>query len=229
MLSWEVLVVGCGREFFYVSHKALKYIYNASSHCFKWIILNLSDYSEHYNSRSCMILTTNSRILMVEPKGSTSLITKSALWKRSWDTFFFPVALQSLKDLGRLTYMRFLELFRHMVGLLGRVISPSQGPYLHRTTQHKKTQTNIHALSGIRTHDPRKQPAKNHASDRTATVTGMSYSYPSHILTNPHKFPNAEVVSRHLLNFPNAYFSRGFPTKLLYAFLVSPHTPIETT
>jgi hypothetical protein len=52
---------------------------------------------------------------------------------------FFPVALQSLKDLGRLTYRRFLELFRHMVGLLGRVISPSQSLYLQRTTQHRKT------------------------------------------------------------------------------------------
>jgi hypothetical protein len=81
----------------------------------------------------------------------------------------FSVALQSLKDLGRLTYRRFLELFRQMVGLLGRVISPSQGLYLHRTTQHRKTRTNIHALSGIRTHDPSNQPAKTHASDRTAT------------------------------------------------------------
>jgi hypothetical protein len=67
---------------------------------------------------------------------------------------FFSVALQSLKDLGRLTYWRLLELFRHMVGLLGRVISPSQDLYLHRTTQHRKTRTNIQALSGIRTHDP---------------------------------------------------------------------------
>jgi hypothetical protein len=83
-----------------------------------------------------------------------------------------PVALQSLKDLGRLTYRRFLELSRHMVGLLGRVIRPSQGLYLHSTTQHRKTRTNIHGLSGIRTHDPSKQPAKTHASDRTATVTG---------------------------------------------------------
>jgi hypothetical protein len=83
-----------------------------------------------------------------------------------------PVALQSLKDLGRLTYRRFLELFRHMVGLRGRVISPSQGLYLHRITQHRMTRTNIHALSGIRTHDPSNQPAKTHASDRTATVTG---------------------------------------------------------
>jgi predicted component of type VI protein secretion system len=85
---------------------------------------------------------------------------------------FFSVALQTLKDLGRLTYRRFLDLFRHMVGLLGRVISPSQGLYLHRTTQHRETRKNIHALSGIRTHDPSNQPAKTHASDRTATVTG---------------------------------------------------------
>jgi hypothetical protein len=34
-------------------------------------------------------------------------------------------------------------------------------------------QTNIHALSGIRTHDPSNQPTKTHASDRTATVTGI--------------------------------------------------------
>jgi hypothetical protein len=33
--------------------------------------------------------------------------------------------------------------------------------------------TNIHALSGIRTHNPSNQPAKTHTSDRTATVTGM--------------------------------------------------------
>jgi hypothetical protein len=65
---------------------------------------------------------------------------------------------------------RFLELFRHMAGLLGRVISPSQGLYLHRTTQHRNTRTNIHALSGIRTHELSNQTAKTHASDRTATV-----------------------------------------------------------
>jgi hypothetical protein len=88
--------------------------------------------------------------------------------------FFSPVSLQSLKDLGRLTYRQFLELFRHMVGLLGRVMSPSQGLYLHRTTQHRKTRTNIHALSGIRTHDPSNQPAKTLASDRTAAVTCLS-------------------------------------------------------
>jgi hypothetical protein len=85
---------------------------------------------------------------------------------------FFSCGSTVLQDPDRLTYRRFLELFRHTVGLLGRVISPSQGLYLHRTTQHWKTRTNIHALSGIRTHNPSNQPAKTQASDRTAGVTG---------------------------------------------------------
>jgi hypothetical protein len=53
--------------------------------------------------------------------------------------------------------------FRQLLGLLGRGVSPSQGLYLHRTTQHRKTRTNIHALSGIRTHD---------SSIQAATVIG---------------------------------------------------------
>jgi hypothetical protein len=76
-------------------------------------------------------------------------ITFSTLFEDDIHYDFFSVALQSLKDLGRLTYKRFLKLFRHMVGLPGRVVSPSQGLYLHRTTPHRKTRTNIHALRGI--------------------------------------------------------------------------------
>jgi hypothetical protein len=39
-------------------------------------------------------------------------------------------------------------------GLLGRGISLSRGRYLH-TEEHKQNKrTNIHAVSGIRTHDP---------------------------------------------------------------------------
>jgi hypothetical protein len=94
------------------------------------------------------------------------------------------MVLQSFLDLGRLTYRRFLELFRQMVGLLGRVISPSQGLYLHTTTQHRKTRTNTHALSGIRTYDPSNQPAKTHASDSTATVTGIYHLLHSYISTS---------------------------------------------
>jgi hypothetical protein len=70
-----------------------------------------------------------------------------------------------------------------MVGLLGRVINSSQGLYLHRTTQHRKTWINIHTLSGIQTHDPSNQPAKTHASDCTATVTG---TFPYTTLYSPY-------------------------------------------
>jgi hypothetical protein len=48
--------------------------------------------------------------------------------------------------------------FTHLARLLGRGgggyrISPSQGLYLHRTAQHRKTRTSTHASSEIRTHD----------------------------------------------------------------------------
>jgi hypothetical protein len=38
---------------------------------------------------------------------------------------------------------QFLGSIRHLVGLLGGGISPAQGLYLHRTTQHRKTQTSM--------------------------------------------------------------------------------------
>jgi hypothetical protein len=45
---------------------------------------------------------------------------------------------------------------RHMVGLPGLVISPSQGLYLHSTAQHNvdRPRTKIHAPSGTGTRDP---------------------------------------------------------------------------
>jgi hypothetical protein len=58
--------------------------------------------------------------------------------------------------LGPDQFFSFVIFFTQKVGLLGRGISPSQGRYL-RTGQHKhriNAQKNIHALSGIRTHDP---------------------------------------------------------------------------
>jgi hypothetical protein len=52
-------------------------------------------------------------------------------------------------------FFSFVISFTQTVGLLGRVISPSQGRYLHRTTQtQNNAHMNIHALNGIRTHDP---------------------------------------------------------------------------
>jgi hypothetical protein len=47
-----------------------------------------------------------------------------------------------------------------------------KGLYLHRTTQHRNTKTNIHASSGIRTHDPSNQVAKTYALHRAAIGIG---------------------------------------------------------
>jgi hypothetical protein len=54
-------------------------------------------------------------------------------------------------SMKRFVSLQFLNL-RHSVGLLGRGISPSQGHYLTQT--QNKHKSDIHALSGIRTHDP---------------------------------------------------------------------------
>jgi hypothetical protein len=68
---------------------------------------------------------------------------------------------------------RLLKLFRHLVGLLGRGISQSQGLYQHRTTQHKNTKTDIHALSGIQSRDPSVRAIKVEAPDYAVTVTNI--------------------------------------------------------
>jgi hypothetical protein len=65
-----------------------------------------------------------------------------------------------------------MNLFRYLVKLLGQGISPSQGLYPHKTTQHRKTRTNIHALSEIRTHDPSVRAAEASALNCVATVIG---------------------------------------------------------
>jgi hypothetical protein len=56
---------------------------------------------------------------------------------------------------------QFLGSIRHFVGLLGGGISPAQGLYLHRTTQHRKTQSHIHAPSRIRSCDPNVRAAED--------------------------------------------------------------------
>jgi hypothetical protein len=65
--------------------------------------------------------------------------------------------------------------FRHLARLLGGVISPSQGLYLHRTAQRRKNKINIHALSGIWTRDPRIQAAKTHVLDCAATEIWLCF------------------------------------------------------
>jgi hypothetical protein len=64
------------------------------------------------------------------------------------------MALQPL--LGPGLFFSSIIIFTQTVGLLGRVMTPSQGRYLH-AGQHKhriNSYTYIHVLSWIRTHDP---------------------------------------------------------------------------
>jgi hypothetical protein len=73
------------------------------------------------------------------------------------------------KDLGRLT----LEV-SNLIKTRGRTPSDElsarrKGLYLHRTTQHRNTKTNINASNGIRTHDPSNQAANTYALDLAAT------------------------------------------------------------
>jgi hypothetical protein len=63
------------------------------------------------------------------------------------------MALQSLKGPWPPHTGGFLILFRHLVGLLGEWSAHRKSLCLYRSTQHRKTRTNIHALSGIRTWD----------------------------------------------------------------------------
>jgi hypothetical protein len=72
------------------------------------------------------------------------------------------------------------EIINHwyMVGLLGRVISSSEGLYLHRTTQHRKTRTNIRAFSeSVRA-------LKARTSDRTATGSASRKNYGGNICSS---------------------------------------------
>jgi len=54
-----------------------------------------------------------------------------------------------------------MNVFGQLVGLLGQEIDLTQGHYLQRTTQHRKTRTLIHASSGIQTHDPSVRAAED--------------------------------------------------------------------
>jgi hypothetical protein len=62
--------------------------------------------------------------------------------------------------------IKFRNQFLQTVELLGRVIIPSQGRYLN-TGQHKhriNAHTDIHGLSGFRTHDPSVRASEDSSS-----------------------------------------------------------------
>jgi hypothetical protein len=86
------------------------------------------------------------------------------------------VALQPF--VGPWPLLQFRNHFSQPVGLLGRVVNQSQGRYLHVGQQDRiNTYTDIHVLSGIRSHDPSVRAKTVHALDRAATVIGVHLNY----------------------------------------------------
>jgi hypothetical protein len=90
--------------------------------------------------------------------------------------------------------------FTRTVGLLGRVIRPPQGRYLH-TGQHKhriNAHTDIHAVSGSRTHDPSVRASEDssclrqcgHCDRRPESIHHNSSEVPLH---NSPKFADPKI------------------------------------
>jgi hypothetical protein len=76
--------------------------------------------------------------------------------------FFFLFLFFLTPSLRRQIFLFTFGSFRHLVGLLGRGISPAPRPLpTHRTTQHRETQTHINAPSRIRTCYPNVRAAED--------------------------------------------------------------------
>jgi hypothetical protein len=90
---------------------------------------------------------------------------------------------------GPWSFLQFRNLSTQILGLLGRVISPSPGRYLHMTTQtqNKRTQTSM-PQAGFEPTIPVFERAKMaHALGRTTTVIGR------HPITGGHKYKDLIV------------------------------------
>jgi hypothetical protein len=98
---------------------------------------------------------------------------------------FFPHGSTVVGELRRLL-MGVLKTFSSTagIGLLGWEARPSQGLYLHKTAQHRKTRTNTHASSGIWIHNRSIQVVKTNTLDRAANVIGINNSYFIQIILN---------------------------------------------
>jgi hypothetical protein len=81
--------------------------------------------------------------------------------------------LEHMAPVKRFVSLQFLNL-RHSVGLLGRVISPSQGRYVTQT-QNKHKQTSMPRVGFEPTIPAFKRAQTFHALDRAATVIGLEY------------------------------------------------------
>jgi hypothetical protein len=100
----------------------------------------------------------------------------------------------------------FLKRRCHLVGLLGRVISPSQGLYLHGTAQHRKARTNIHDLSG--SWPMILVSERSHSPARAATATGFFYRCPPYLTA---VFSIRNLIGRFMPWWQRTHSNIGFP------------------
>jgi hypothetical protein len=105
------------------------------------------------------------------------------IFSRSSSSSSFSLCLFQASDFFFFTFGS----FRHLVGLLGRGISPAPRSLpTHRTTQHRKTQTHIHVTSRIRTCYPNVRAAEDSTCLRLRGYWDRLYSqdHTSKILTS---------------------------------------------
>jgi hypothetical protein len=100
-------------------------------------------------------------------------------------------------------FFSFVIFFTQSVGLLGRMISPSQGRYLH-TGQHEhriNAHTDIHALGGTRTYDPSVR-----ASEGSSCLRPRGYCHQFEIKNGETMYLHFSI---HLHILVLNYFSKG--------------------
>jgi hypothetical protein len=111
----------------------------------------LSKAGDNFSCHNTYFFTITAIIIII-------IIIFSAIW---------PLGLFRLREF---IFLKILNLFRQLVGLLGRVIGLTQSLYLHRTTQH----TSMPQVGFDPTIRVFERPKALRASDRSTTGTGCS-------------------------------------------------------
>jgi hypothetical protein len=104
---------------------------------------------------------------------------------------------------GPCPLLQFRNLLTQTVELLGRLISPLQGRYLH-AGQHKhrmNARTNIHALNRIRNHDPSVRASKDSSCPRRRShydrlTHNLVNIYFNIVLSSKPRFPNSSLPNK---------------------------------
>jgi hypothetical protein len=116
--------------------------------------------------------------LFFDPKHRGDMFLRNIGWLSAGYTSLYPASYiffngSSSPFRALASDFQFRNHFTQTVGLLGRVISPSQGPtYIQVNTDRINAYTpNIHALSGIGTQDSSVWASAVYALDHAATVT----------------------------------------------------------